>query len=232
MTHTDTESAGIGPMLISSRSFDEYVAMFALSCDDLTGAVLDCPAGASSFTATGRARGIDVTACDIAYADTSALAATARAETIRGNSYIAQRPERFAGSFFRDAEHHLEHRFASVDRFAEDLQAHPEMYVPGALPALPFPDGSFDLVLSSHLLFTYADRLDVDDHDRFLAELLRVSAREVRVFPLVPSGRTDRYAGLGELRRRLDARGIAHEIRSVAYDFQSGGTEMLVCSAR
>lgn len=232
MSHTDTEDAGIGPMLVSARSFDEYVAMFALTADDLTGAVLDCPAGASSFTAAARARGIDVTACDIAYADASALAATARAETIRGNSYVAQRPERFAGSFFRDAEHHLAHRLASVEQFAEDLRSHPESYVPAALPTLPFPDSSFDLVLSSHLLFTYADRLDVDDHDRFLTELLRVSAREVRVFPLVPSGRTDRYADLDVLRRRLDARGIAHELRSVAYDFQGGGTEMLVCSAR
>ncbi|MCA1008148.1 class I SAM-dependent methyltransferase [Rhodococcus hoagii] len=232
MSHTETEDAGIGPMLVSARSFDEYVAMFALRDDDLTGTVLDCPAGASSFTATARARGIDVIACDIAYGDTSALAATARAETIRGNSYIAQRPERFAGSFFRDAEHHLEHRLASVERFAEDLRAHPESYIPGALPALPFPDGSFDLVLSSHLLFTYADRFDVDDHDRYLAELLRVSAREVRVFPLVPSGRTDRYAELGELHRRLDVRGVEHELRSVAYEFQGGGTEMLVCSAR
>ena len=31
-----------------------------------------------------------------------------------------------------------------------------------ALPDLPFPDDAFDLVLSSHLLFTYADRLDAD----------------------------------------------------------------------
>lgn len=231
MSRRETEAAGIGPMLISSRSFDEYVAMFDLRDDALPTTILDCPSGASSFTAEARARGVEATACDIAYADISALAATARAETIRGNAFVAQLPEQFAGSFFRDAGHHLEHRLASVDRFAEDLRAHPESYVSAALPALPFPDRSFDLVLSSHLLFTYADRLDVDDHDSYLTELMRVAAREVRVFPLVPSGRNHRYPDLDELRRRLDARGVEHELRAVAYDFPQGSAEMLVCAA-
>ena len=43
---------------------------------------------------------------------------------------------------------------------------------------------------SSHLLFSYADRLDRAFHVASLRELARVG-REVRVFPLVPMGMTE-----------------------------------------
>jgi len=58
----------IGDHLVSARSFDEYRAMFALTDGDLTGRVLDCPGGGSSFTATARARGVDALAVDPVYA--------------------------------------------------------------------------------------------------------------------------------------------------------------------
>ena len=42
--------------------------MFSLSIKELKGKkILDCPAGACSFTALGNKVGLDVTACDIAY---------------------------------------------------------------------------------------------------------------------------------------------------------------------
>jgi ubiquinone/menaquinone biosynthesis C-methylase UbiE len=43
---------------------------------------------------------------------------------------------------------------AAAARFGTDLTAHPDRYVAALLPPLPFPDNSFDLVLTSHLLFT------------------------------------------------------------------------------
>ena len=60
--------------------------------------------------------------------------------------------------------------------------------MPASLPRLPFPGGRFDLVLSSHFLFTYADRLDLEFHRAALRELHRVARREVRVFPLLEQG--------------------------------------------
>jgi hypothetical protein len=47
----------VGDYLISARSFEEYRAMFAITDAGLTGAVLDCPGGGSSFTAGQRGRG-------------------------------------------------------------------------------------------------------------------------------------------------------------------------------
>jgi hypothetical protein len=58
----------VGDYLISARSFDEYRAMFALTSSDLSGSVLDCPGGASSFTAMANRAGVSAIAADPVYA--------------------------------------------------------------------------------------------------------------------------------------------------------------------
>jgi hypothetical protein len=100
--------------------------------------------------------------------------------------------------------------------------------VPAALPRLPFRRGRFDLVLSSHFLFTYADRLDLEFHRAALRELHRVARREVRVFPLLEQGGRPVPALLAELLGTLD---IPHRFQRVGYEFQRGGNEMLVLDA-
>ena len=48
------------------RTYSEYLSMFGLNEQLLRqGAILDCPAGASSFAAEAHQLGLDVTACDI-----------------------------------------------------------------------------------------------------------------------------------------------------------------------
>src|SRR5206468_10656224 len=61
--------AGGAAVLVTSRSFEEYVAMFALDEAQLPGLrVLDCCAGASTFVAAARARGCQAVAVDPVYA--------------------------------------------------------------------------------------------------------------------------------------------------------------------
>jgi hypothetical protein len=99
--------------------------------------------------------------------------------------------------------------------------------VRGALPHLPFLDGAFDLVLCAHLLFVYAARFDPAWHLAACLELARVSAGEVRIHPVCgPNGR--RYPQLDELRRGLEAQGLASELRRVDYEFFAGSTSTLV----
>ncbi|MFC4603216.1 methyltransferase domain-containing protein [Rhodococcus kronopolitis] len=225
-------AAGIGAMLVTSRSFEEYVAMFALGTADLSGTVLDCPAGASSFTAGAHRVGTRATACDIAYGNPRAVLDSLRPEVERGNRYIAAHPDGYSDRFFGGPAEHLAHRLAAAELFTHDFLARPESYVHAALPELPFDDRSFDLVLSSHLLFSYADRLDVETHLVYLTELLRVARDQIRIFPLVPTGSSARYPQLGELRELLGARGVDTTVTEVDYEFQRGGTEMLVCRRR
>jgi hypothetical protein len=83
-------------------------------------------------------------------------------------------------------------------------------------------------VLSSHLLFSYADRLDLAFHREAIAELMRVARGQLRIFPLV--GSPVPHPLLGELLDQLAADGISGQVVAVDYEFHAGGNQMLVCS--
>lgn len=218
----------IGQTLVSARSLAEYVAMFSLTPLELTGSILDCPGGAASFIA--EQAGLTIAVDPVYASDPSWLAEHAVAEAIRGNVHTAASAEHYAWTFFHDVADHRQKRIASAMAFGEHRQQCPSAYLPAALPSLPFRDRSFDLVLSSHLLFMYADRLDLAFHLASLIEMGRVSRSEVRVFPLV----SDAGDPLLELRRQvlagLGAAGLQVQVRPSDYEFQLGGNEMLVIS--
>lgn len=227
-----TQSDGIGEMLVTSRSFDEYRAMFALSPDDLTRRILDCPGGAAGFTSEANSRGGDVTACDVVYSKNTVddLAAVAVAETDRGNEYVRAHSKGYVWKHFTDPGEHRYARQQSVQNFAADIRRRPDRYVGGRLPLLPFADSSFDLVLSSHLLFSYTDRFDDAFHVDAIAELMRVARDELRIFPLVSVGASMLHAGLGSILGDLSVHGIEGRIVEVEYEFQRGANHMLVCT--
>ena len=152
------------------------------------------------------------------------LTARLRDELDRGRIWASTHADRYVWDFYGGVDGHTRTRAVAAREFLADRAAHLERYRAAALPDLPFSDASFDLVLSSHLLFTYADRLDVAFHRAALRELVRVCRREVRVFPLVDqNGRAT-----PELIDNIAAQDISHEIRPVPYEFQRGGDRMLV----
>ncbi|WP_225228778.1 hypothetical protein [Bacillus sp. PS06] len=89
-----------------------------------------------------------------------------------------------------------------------------------------FPLHEFDLLLSAHFLFTYADKLDYQIHIETLNELLRVKKEEVRIFPLVDS-KGKRYEELDKLIRYLIDNGCTVEEVKVPYEFQINANSML-----
>lgn len=220
---------GLGDIIVTARPFDEYRAMFDLVDRDLLdGPVLDCPAGASGFAAGARAMGCQVTAVDPQYAvPPEALVQRARADTAHGNQYVRDNPGTYAWGFFRDVDDHLRRRMDAVDAFARDRAAHPAAYVAGALPALPFSDGAFRLVVSSHLLFVYPDHFGYAEHLAAARELARVTRHEARIFPLVDTT-MQRWPHLDRLRADLEAGGVPSQVRPVPYEFIRGGDHMLV----
>lgn len=219
----------IGDYVISARSFDEYRAMFTLTDEDLNGSILDCPGGGSSFTALATAAGGTVVTADPIYAQPcETLGALVIAEAERGSAYTVANSGRYLWDFYGDANGHRRMRQTSARAFADDVRASPGRYVPAALPALPFRDGQFDLVLSSHFLFTYADRLDSSFHRDALLELHRASRGDVRVFPLIDHAGRPLPTLVDQLRGELASLGIPTEIRQVDYEFQRGGGHMLV----
>ncbi|QCX80686.1 hypothetical protein C9F11_35515 [Streptomyces sp. YIM 121038] len=220
-------------MLVSARSLDEYRAMFALTDDDLGLRILDCPGGAASFVAEAGARGTDAVAVDPQYGQGRDLLGTlALREIEHKHTDVAAHAERYVWDWFGGPERYTRLRAESARAFGADLAARPDRYVAGSLPHLPFEDRSFDLVLSSHLLFSYGAQLSEEFHLSALIELVRVARREVRLFPVVLHTSDRRYEALERLRAALDALGVPSRLDRVDYAFQPGGDEALVLDAR
>ncbi|HEU5473440.1 MAG TPA: methyltransferase domain-containing protein [Actinophytocola sp.] len=214
-------------MLITSRSAAEYRAMFDLTAGELAaGSVLDCCAGGSSLTAETAGR---VLAVDPAYAlGPRRLAARVLAALADGDRIISAHADRFEWSWYGDPGRRHAIRTAAARAFLTDLRRRPGRYVAGALPRLPLADASVDLVLCSHLLFTWSDRFGLDWHRRALAELIRVARHEVRLFPLVVQGTGETVPFLETLRAELHGLGHRTRLCPVPYRFQRGADEMLL----
>ncbi|MFD0398295.1 class I SAM-dependent methyltransferase [Kitasatospora sp. NPDC127121] len=220
-------------MLVSARSFDEYRAMFALTDGDLAPGrrILDCPGGAAAFTAEAGRRGIDAVAVDREYAHhREDLGVLVERETRHKRDQLVREASDFVWTWYGDPDRLTRQWIANARDFQADIAARPDRYVAGSLPELPFADYSFDLVLSSHLLFSYGNRLDGDFHLAALLELARIARREVRLFPVMVYDTGVRYGELDGLRHHLDALGIPSHVERVEYEFQPGDNELLVLS--
>ena len=212
------------------RSLNEYAQFFALDLAALKGRdVLDVAAGPSSFTAEACARKVDAVAVDPFYgAPADDLAARIATDYDRMFAQMRARPRRLRFKSFASIDEAESDRRAAAERFIADYEAHyiQNRYVGGSLPRLPFFDGTFDLVLCAHLLFTYAQRFDFDWHLAACRELVRVTAGEARIHPLVGlDGKF--FPGLARLRRELRADGIASEVVALDCEFLAGANSML-----
>lgn len=216
-------------MLVTSRSFDEYIAMFDLGSDDLSGRVLDCSAGVAGFVVEANRRpGCRAVAVDPVYSlPRDELAQLGNADLQRGSAIAGEFTDRFTFAWYGAPERRTALRTHALADFLLDLVMHPNRYVAGQLPHLPFRDGSFDLALCSHLLFTWADQLGLAWHVAALREMVRV-ATQVRIFPTLMQGRGDAVPFWDDLMSELAVMELRADMHRVPYEFQTGGDTMLV----
>jgi len=210
------------------RSFREYLAMFALSDDDLAGTILGCGDGPASFNARASRRGTSVVSADPLYRFSTSEIESRIAETVET---IAAQTKRNAGEFvwthFRTVDELIEARLSAMRDFLDDYAAGccAGRYVEASLPSLPFADRAFDLALCSHFLLLYSEQHDFEFHLDSVLELRRVS-HEVRIFPLLELGSVP-SRHLGRLTAELERRGHDVERVKVPWEFQKNGNEML-----
>lgn len=210
------------------RSFDEYVAMFALSHDDLKKRLLGCGDGPASFNALLTRQGGRVLSVDPLYRF-SAEEVRQRIDETYADVMEQTRLNRheFMWTTIKSVDELGRIRMAAMEEFLSDYPKGLEQgrYVDGELPNLPFTDNEFDLAVCSHLLFLYSAQLPEDFHVASIRELCRV-ADEVRIFPLLELGaRTSRH--LQGVSDRLSAMGHSVSIVRVPYEFQRGGNQMM-----
>jgi hypothetical protein len=210
------------------RTFEEYLDMFLLSQGELKGKkILDCPAGACSFTAVGNRTGLDVTACDIAYYHSwEDLKNKGLKDIEHTMEHMQKAQNNYKWDYFNDVEGLRKYRLSALQDCTNDMMESRQNYISVTLPFLPFKNAEFDILLSAHFLFMYGDRLDYQFHIETLNELLRVTKEEVRIFPLVDlEGK--RYEHLDKIISYLTDNGCIVEEVKVPYEFQINANSML-----
>lgn len=210
------------------RSFEEYVAMFAMTEADLGGRILGCGDGPASFNAGLTSRGGRIVSVDPLYRfSQDQIQERIRQTSAEVLEQTRKNTHEFIWTTIKSVEDLGRLRMAAMDEFLSDYPAGvmEKRYVDGELPHLPFPDKTFDLALCSHLLFLYSEQLSEDFHVESIKELCRV-AREARIFPLLELGsRKSRH--VEPVRARLTADGYSVSVEPVAYEFQRGGNQMM-----
>jgi hypothetical protein len=210
------------------RSYDEYVAMFAMTDEELTRPILGCGDGPASFNAVLTRRGGTVRSVDPLYAFS---ASDIRARIDEVAPIVVEQARQSADEFVWGHIHSIEHlqqvRLEAMDVFLADFadEKARERYDTGGLPVLPYANDRFSLAVCSHLLFLYSSIHSEQFHLDSIMELCRV-ASEARIFPLLELGGTvSRH--LQPVCAALGERGYRVAVTRVAYEFQRGGNQML-----
>lgn len=224
----DENKLDLSRIVFIGRTFDEYMLMFNLSKNELLERrILDCPAGACSFTAVANQLGADVTATDIAYFHPSKqLAAKGREDIEHTLLHLENARSNYLWDYFKSVQELKNARTQSLRAWLNDFRQSPNRYIPSTLPVLPFNDQEFDLTLSAHFLFLYADRLNYEFHLQTIQELMRVSKEEIRIFPAVDLS-SQRYEHWEKLCAFIHSQGWEAEEVQVPYEFQRKANSMV-----
>ena len=209
------------------RSFQEYVAMFALSEKDLGKRILGCGDGPASFNVELTKRGGTVVSIDPLYAFSMDAISRRIDETFYD---VMQETHNNRSEFVWEHINSVDElgkvRMKAMRDFLSDYpQGKVEgRYLAESAPNLRFPDDSFGLAVCSHFLFLYSDHLDLRFHIDTITELCRVCG-ETRLFPLLQLGAV--HSPHVEPVAAYREAGFEAEIQRVPYEFQRGGNQML-----
>jgi ubiquinone/menaquinone biosynthesis C-methylase UbiE len=174
-------------VVLLGRTLEEYQRFFALDLETLRGQViLDVASGVGSFCAEANHLGLNVTAFDAIY-NLSPEEIERRCEVDLDHvTRAVENLKTYRWDFYRSPEHLRGFRERAYQGFLRDYRVRQgTRYVAGRLPQLPFGDDQFDLTLSSYLLFVYEDQMDYEFHKQSLLEIMRVTRREARLYPIV-----------------------------------------------
>jgi hypothetical protein len=217
------------------RTLSEYLLFFNLTIEDLKkyNKIIDCPSGASSFVAeinniTSNSEK-KVIGCDPLFDESLEYLKRKGEEDI---DYVVEKVNSsfklYNWDYYKTIENLKEQRTLSLARFALDYNQgkKEERYIKAELPKLPFEDESFDLVLSGHFLFTYANKFDFEFHKSSLLELFRICAKEVRIYP-IQQRMLQSYPNMKKLISVFNEHDIKYEILQVPFEFQKGSNKIL-----
>lgn len=241
----DPSVLNLNRVVFIGRTFPEYMAMFNLNPFQLGGLrVLDCPSGPSSFVAEALSSQYhvkEIVGCDLLYKEDNVdeLKNRGKEDLDYMIKQLSRVPDFYDWNLYSSIEDLYEARSKAFERFIADYELNrfvarngeiaKNRYIHASLPNLPFENRTFDLVLSSNLLFYYHNMFDYHFHLDSILELLRVTRKEVRVFPCQKPDATflDYFDKLlDDIYTRMN-KNISFKIEKVSHEFRRGVNKML-----
>lgn len=210
------------------RSLDEYIQMFNLTSEDLGKSILGIADGPASFNAEGTRLGYRITSVDPLYWFTAAqIQQRFNAVVDHIIQQVENTPENWVWKYHQSPKGLRQNRETALQLFCEDFEEGKleNRYWIGELPDLSNLTQTYDLGICSHFLFLYSAHLDENFHMRSILELLRI-CKEVRIFPLLTLMQ-EISSYLQPVMENLTEKGYTCEIKTVDYELQRGGNQML-----
>lgn len=214
------------------RTFNEYKNMFTLTLADIDKKIISFGDGPASFNVEMTAMGKCVTSVDPIYQFTTAQLRNRIDETaVTILEQMETNKDNFVWKSVKNVNDLKELRMGAMKHFLIDFEngLAQKRYVPHALPdQTNFKADEFELGLSSHFLLLYSG-LGLNFHLDAIMEMMRI-CKEVRIFPVLTLD-AKRPPFLDELLFLL-RENYKTEIKTVTYEFQKGGNEILVIKRR
>lgn len=211
------------------RTFEEYYKMFDLNSSLKNELILDVASGVSSFCAEANAKGYNVTASDRIYTSSPKdIEQKCRQDLDEVIKQLPDLVDLFAWNFFKDIRALKAQREKAYKLFIEDFKNYgTKRYMPVEYPSTDFIDNQFTISLISHFLFLYEDHINYDLHKKIILELLRITSKEIRIFPIVNlKGKKSSF--VDTLMHDTDFGRFQISVEKVDYEFMKNGNEMMV----
>jgi hypothetical protein len=224
----DSKRLELDRFVFLGRTWEEYLLIFDIKEEQLIGKhVLDCPGGACSFTAVANQKGIRAAAIDAAYYYSIEELKKKGLDDIEYTlSKIEQVKDKCRWEYFEDTKELRKERVKALIQCIEDMETDNSRYFPAILPVLPFENDSFDITLSAHFLFMYADKIDYNFHLQTIKEMMRVTKGEIRIFPVTDMN-GKRYEHIDEIKEWISTKGWEVTEIKAPYEFHRNVNTML-----
>ncbi|NJD75596.1 MAG: hypothetical protein FIB08_00680 [Candidatus Methanoperedens sp.] len=216
-------------IVLIGRTFEEYHKMFDLGSSSANEYILDVASGVSSFCAEASAKGYNVTASDQIYTSSPPEIEKKCRDDL--GIVIKQLPalaDLYVWNFFRDVHALKTHREKAYKSFIKDFKKYgTKRYIPAIYPSTDFKEEQFTISLVSHFLFLYEDHISYDFHRKVIRELLRITSKEIRIFPIV-NLKGKKSLHIDRLMHDKEFNHLQISIKKVGYEFMKDGNEMML----
>lgn len=223
-----TKKLDLKDIVLIGRTFDEYYGMFDLSSVRKNEKILDVASGVSSFCCEGFQKGYNITASDRIYSFSAEKIKKKCAEDLdtvmnKLNGIM----NLYKWDYFKNIEELAANRKRAYSSFIADYKENNNRYILTEYPENNFKNNEFTISLVSHFLFLYDEHLNYKFHKEVINELIRITSKEIRIFPLV-NLKGKRSVFLKKFMDDVEYKSYKKEIRKVDYEFVAGGNEVLI----